>query len=174
MDEKGLACEGVVVNTIPGKEAEDVAVVSRRRGPGAPARRPVFRRAAERGSYPRRAGRRKAVLAGLGLHAGGHGVGVPRAVPQPGPFLPRRGGAAHRLAPRARAEGLLGRHGRVLHGPRRPAGGRLRAAGPRHARGGWRTRRRMLGSGTAAGCAWWTARRSRCRTRPRTRPSTRS
>lgn len=150
MDIKGLSChKGVVKDQIQnGKEAKNGSLVLRRSSGCSSSRRFILRRIAQRRSYRKCLWFRKMALARLDLHAHSDRLGFSLAVPQPRSFLSRRGGAAHRLARRTRAEALLGRDGRLLHGTQRSA---RRSPSRTGARYGQADRERCAGNLALAG-----------------------
>jgi len=131
MDKKASLAKRVFHNNHPGKEAKDGPVFSRSGCGGSPARRPVLCRIASTRSYPESLRCGKIVLARLGVFARGNRMGLSLAMPQPGPFLPRRRGPADCLAFVARCCAMLGRHRSLLYGARRFAGGSLARLGAR-------------------------------------------
>src|SRR5262249_62201198 len=95
-------------------------------------------------------------LARMGLHAGHHRVGVPGAVPEPGPLLPRCRGPVDRLAAGPRSPGLLRPDRGLLLRTRPPARAGLSPVGPRHRppRGGRRAALLALVGAPRAGRGW--------------------
>ena len=134
-----------------GKEAEDGVFVSRGGGGGSTAGALVLRGVAAGRSYPQSVRRRKCDLAGLGLYAGNHRMGLPRAVSQCRSFLSHRGGAADRLAYLAGSAAVCGGYRSVLHSSRQPAGRSHSPARPRDRHGNRRHGGRELALAGAQG-----------------------
>ena len=172
MDKNGLPCACGVCKPNPNRQGGrrwtlHFARRWRRRGVMAICTSPL----ADGRSYPTSLRPGKMALARLDLHACRHRLGVPRAVPQPRPFLPRCRGPVDRLAVGERSEAVLRRDGRLTARrattcPRKPVAGWPATRAVK-----WTRTRPAAGAGWGTACWRSTARRSRW---PTPRPIRRS